>query len=73
MISYHSLEDRIVKNFMRDKAQTCNCPKTVPVCVCDLIKELHIVNKKVIKPDLNEVNNNRRSRSARMRIAEKIA
>jgi len=73
VISYHSLEDRIVKNFMRDKAQTCNCPKAVPVCVCDLIKELHIVNKKVIKPDLNEVNNNRRSRSARMRIAEKIA
>lgn len=73
VIAYHSLEDRIVKNFMRDKAKSCDCPKTVPVCICDISPQLKLINRKVIKPHINEINNNRRSRSARLRVAEKIA
>ncbi len=72
VISYHSLEDRIVKNFMRDNSQFCECSKNIPVCVCDLEPELRLINRKVITPSKEEIDGNRRSRSARLRIAEKI-
>ena len=72
VISYHSLEDRIVKNFMRDKSKACQCPKAIPVCVCEVLQRLRLVNRKVIKPSVKEVDRNRRSRSARLRVAEKI-
>jgi len=71
VISYHSLEDRIVKNFMRTKEQGCTCPVAVPVCVCGNVSTLKRVSKKAIRPSYDEICRNRRARSARLRIAEK--
>jgi 16S rRNA (cytosine1402-N4)-methyltransferase len=73
VISYHSLEDRIVKHFIQREAKDCICPPGVPVCHCNHKASLKIVNKKVIVPSPQEIRDNPRSRSARMRIAEKIA
>ncbi len=72
VISYHSLEDRIVKDFMRSESQSCRCPPSLPVCVCDQTPTLRLINKKVITPSPGEIRQNPRSRSARMRIAERI-
>lgn len=72
VISFHSLEDRAVKEFFRLEAKECICPPQTPVCSCAHIPRVHIVNKKVIKPLTQEIAVNPRSRSARMRIAEKI-
>jgi 16S rRNA (cytosine1402-N4)-methyltransferase len=72
-ISYHSLEDRIVKRFMQREARGCICPQNVPVCVCDRQPSLRILTKKVIKPSAEEIKVNNRARSARLRAAEKIA
>jgi 16S rRNA (cytosine1402-N4)-methyltransferase len=73
VISYHSLEDRIVKNFFRDNEQPCKCPKSLPYCICGKKIMLKRVNKKVIVPSENEVRDNPRARSARLRAAEKVA
>ena len=72
VISYHSLEDRIVKNTMRFMASDCICPPSVPQCVCEHEPTVRIVNRRVIKPSSEEVRANTRSRSARLRIAERI-
>ncbi len=72
VISYHSVEDRVVKNFIRDAASSCKCPPLLPECQCDSTPILRAVNTRVIKPSITEVNSNRRSRSARMRVAQKI-
>jgi len=72
VISYHSLEDRIVKNTMRFMASDCICPSTVPQCQCEHEPTVTIVNRRVIKPSSEEVSANPRSRSARLRIAERI-
>jgi|MTBAKSStandDraft_2_1061841.scaffolds.fasta_scaffold03972_6 16S rRNA (cytosine1402-N4)-methyltransferase len=72
VISYHSLEDRIVKNFIRTESRDCLCPKNVPVCVCGHKASLKAVNKKVIVPGDGEMAQNPRSRSARMRVAERL-
>ena len=72
VISYHSLEDRIVKNFIRTESRDCLCPKNVPVCVCGHKASLKAVNRKVIVPGGEEMAENPRSRSARMRVAEKL-
>ena len=72
IISFHSLEDRIVKQTYRSLSQGCTCPRDFPVCVCGnkpLIKE---INKKPTLPSEVELNNNPRSRSAKLRILEKI-
>jgi len=72
IISFHSLEDRIVKQSYRSLASGCTCPRDFPVCVCNrkpLIKEL---TKKPILPSDTELSENPRSRSAKLRIAEKI-
>lgn len=72
IISFHSLEDRIVKQTYRSLSQGCTCPRDFPVCVCGnkpLIKE---INKKPTLPSEEELNNNPRSRSAKLRIAEKL-
>ena len=72
VISYHSLEDRIVKNVMRDATKDCICPPEIIQCVCHHKPEISILTKKPIQPDEAEIQNNPRSRSAKMRIAEKL-
>jgi 16S rRNA (cytosine1402-N4)-methyltransferase len=72
VISYHSLEDRIVKQFMQREASGCICPPGTPVCICGHIPRLKLINKKVITPTPAEVDINVRSRSARLRAAERV-
>ncbi|MCK4892574.1 MAG: 16S rRNA (cytosine(1402)-N(4))-methyltransferase RsmH [Calditrichia bacterium] len=72
VISYHSLEDRIVKEFFRFKEKDCVCPPDFPKCICQKESELRILTKKPLKPGLSEIKENSRSRSAKLRVAEKI-
>jgi len=72
VISYHSLEDRLVKQFMRRESQDCICPPSTPTCVCGHTAKLKLVEKKVITPSPAEVQANPRSRSARLRVAERV-
>jgi 16S rRNA (cytosine1402-N4)-methyltransferase len=72
VISYHSLEDRIVKNFFRDQTRNCICPKELPICQCNFEKKLYILTRKPIIPDGIEVSHNPRSRSAKLRAAERL-
>lgn len=70
VISYHSLEDRIVKEFMRREASSCLCPPGTIVCRCGHVPSLKLISRKVIRPTSLEIESNPRSRSAKMRIAE---
>ena len=72
VISYHSLEDRIVKSLFAREAATCVCPPELPVCACGQIPRLKIINRRVIKPSDDEVQFNPRSRSAKLRAAQRI-
>ncbi len=72
VISYHSLEDRIVKQFMQRESKDCICPPGMPSCVCGHSAHLRLINKRVVKPSPAEVKLNRRSRSARLRAVERI-
>jgi 16S rRNA (cytosine1402-N4)-methyltransferase len=72
VISFHSLEDRLVKNFMRDQSRECVCPPEAPICTCDARPTLRLVSRKAIKPSEDEIAANPRSRSARLRVAEKV-
>ena len=72
VISYHSLEDRIVKNFLRDQTKNCICPKELPICQCNFEKTLYILTKKPIIPSGLEVSENPRARSAKLRAAERL-
>jgi 16S rRNA (cytosine1402-N4)-methyltransferase len=72
VISYHSLEDRIVKQFMQREASECICPPGTPTCVCGHTPSLKLINKKVIIPEEAEIATNPRSRSAKLRTAERI-
>ena len=72
VITFHSLEDGIVKNRMRQWSQGCICPPDFPVCTCGRKPEAEIITKKAIKPSDEEVNDNPRSRSARLRVCMKI-
>jgi len=72
VISYHSLEDRIVKQFVRQESSDCICPPDTPICVCGHTPSLRLVNKRVITPSPIEVQLNPRSRSAKLRAAERI-
>ncbi len=72
IITFHSLEDRIVKQTFASLAQGCTCPRDFPVCVCGNKPTLKIVNKKPIVPSKEELEGNPRSRSAKLRIAEKL-
>jgi len=71
-IAFHSLEDRIVKNFFRDEEKGCICPPRICVCVCGRKSTLKIVTKKALSPDGEEVTQNPRSSSAKMRVAERV-
>ncbi len=70
VISFHSLEDRIVKQFLRTEAKGCICPPRIPSCVCGRSPRLRVITNKAIKPGAQEVEANPRSRSARLRAAE---
>ncbi len=72
VISYHSLEDRLVKHFMQAESKTCLCPPEVPVCTCGHTPTLRLVNRKAIAPSEEEMRDNPRSRSAKLRVAERI-
>jgi 16S rRNA (cytosine1402-N4)-methyltransferase len=72
VISYHSLEDRIVKQFMQHEAKDCICSPEAPACNCSHMASLKLVNKKVITPSVEEISSNPRSRSAKMRVAERV-
>ena len=72
VISYHSLEDRIVKQFMRYAASSCVCPPGTIICRCGHVPTLKLISRKVIKPASLEIESNPRSRSARLRIAERL-
>lgn len=71
VISFHSLEDRIVKHFFRREARDCICPPKQPICTCQHQATVQIITKKPITPDLAEQDQNPRSRSAKLRVAEK--
>ena len=72
VISFHSLEDRIVKNAMQAAARGCTCPPEFPVCVCGKKPTLRLVTKKPVTADAAELEQNPRSRSAKLRVAERI-
>lgn len=72
VISFHSGEDKIVKHFFSEAAKDCVCPREFPVCRCDKIALFRIINKKGIHPTDEEITKNPRSRSAVLRVAEKI-
>lgn len=72
VISYHSLEDRIVKQFMQRESRDCICPPGMPTCVCGHTASLRLIYKKVITPSRAEIQANPRSRSAKLRAAEHL-
>lgn len=72
VITFHSLEDRIVKNGLAELAKGCICPPDFPVCVCGRTPDIKLINKKPILPSQEEVVENPRARSAKLRIAEKL-
>lgn len=71
ILTYHSLEDRIVKEFFKEEEKGCVCPPHFPVCVCNKISTLNILTKKPVSPSAAEVATNRRARSGKLRAAEK--
>ncbi|WP_087065392.1 16S rRNA (cytosine(1402)-N(4))-methyltransferase RsmH [Intestinibacillus massiliensis] len=72
VITFHSLEDRIVKTAFAQAAQGCTCPKDFPVCVCGKNPLVRLVSRKPILPDEKEVEGNPRARSAKLRVCEKL-
>ena len=73
VISFHSLEDRFVKNFFARREDPCVCPKSFPKCVCGAIPTLERVTRKALKPSTAEIETNPRARSARLRAARRLA
>jgi 16S rRNA (cytosine1402-N4)-methyltransferase len=71
VISFHSLEDRIVKHFFREEARGCTCPPDFPVCVCGREPELRVLTPRPVRPSARETALNPRAASARLRAAEK--
>ena len=72
VISFHSLEDRIVKRFLRDRARGCTCPPELPVCVCGKEPEARILTPKPVRPSAGETDHNPRAASARLRVAVRV-
>jgi 16S rRNA (cytosine1402-N4)-methyltransferase len=70
IISFHSLEDRIVKKYFQQEARDCICPPEQPVCTCRHKATIHIITKKPITPSLAEIDENPRARSAKLRVVE---
>ena len=72
IITFHSLEDRLVKNKFRRWATACTCPPEYPVCLCGGKPKAKLITRKPIEADSTELENNRRSRSAKLRVLEKL-
>lgn len=72
VLTYHSLEDRIVKKTFRDLEQGCTCPPGLPECACGRVKRLHQVYRKPVLPSEEEIARNPRARSAKLRVAERV-
>ena len=72
IITFHSLEDRVVKNRFRQWATACTCPPEFPVCVCGGKAKAKLITRKPIEADAQELEENRRSRSAKLRVVEKL-
>jgi 16S rRNA (cytosine1402-N4)-methyltransferase len=72
VISFHSLEDRYVKHTFRELSRDCVCPPEQPVCTCDARASVRLVTRKAVKPSAAEIEANPRSRSARLRVVEKL-
>ncbi len=72
VLTFHSLEDRIVKDTFKELATDCICPKELPVCICNHHRSIDIVNKKPIIASSDELNSNSRSASAKLRVAQKV-
>lgn len=72
IISYHSLEDRMVKSSFLEYEGKCTCPPDFPVCKCGREKRAEIITKKVVRPGLEEISSNPRSKNARLRVLEKL-
>ena len=72
VISFHSLEDRIVKLGIRNREDGCTCPREFPVCTCGFVQTLKSVTRKPIVPSAEELNDNPRARSAKLRVAERV-
>jgi 16S rRNA (cytosine1402-N4)-methyltransferase len=73
VIAFHSGEDRHVKTFMRQETRGCVCPPQIPQCVCGRPPQLRLVTRKPLTPSPEELQDNPRSRSARLRVAEKLS
>ncbi|MEA4925610.1 MAG: 16S rRNA (cytosine(1402)-N(4))-methyltransferase RsmH [Syntrophomonadaceae bacterium] len=72
VISFHSLEDRIVKQFMKEKSLTCTCPPSFPVCICGHKPQLRLITRKPIAASTAECEDNFRARSAKLRVAQRL-
>ena len=72
VISYHSLEDRIVKEFMKRETMSCLCPPQIPACTCGHVPSFKLISKKVITPSTDEIERNPRSRSSKLRVVERL-
>jgi 16S rRNA (cytosine1402-N4)-methyltransferase len=72
VITFHSLEDRIVKNFFREKNKDCTCPPEAPICRCGGRRAVNILTRKGVVPGAAEIKNNSAARSARLRVVEKV-
>lgn len=72
IITFHSLEDRIVKLKFKELATSCTCPKEFPICVCGGVAKVKVISRKAIEPSEKEILENPRSRSAKLRVIEKL-
>ena len=71
-ITFHSIEDRMIKSFLKNNSIKCICPKEIPVCQCNISPKIEIITKKAITPSRVEILRNNRSRSAKMRVARSL-
>jgi len=72
VISFHSLEDRIVKSGIARRENGCVCPREAPICTCGFVQTLKSVTRKPILPTAEEIERNPRARSAKLRVAERV-
>ena len=72
VLTFHSLEDRIVKEKFKYESLSCVCPPGTPICICGKQKKLKLITSKPVVPSEIEIENNRRARSAKLRVAERV-